>query len=115
MDPELREMCTEQLQYRPGSGPDPRTGQSVLGDPVNVHGKVEQFARVVADKEGRSVMANTRVIVLPQADDGGDVTISLNGQLILPPGYSPQSPPMISVGRENDPQTGEVDHWQVYL
>ncbi len=115
MDAELREMCRAQLYYRPAAGIAPGTPDTVLGAPIPVHGKIDQFARIVTDSQNRSVGSNTLVILLPDDDTGVPLTVDTHGELTLPEGYAPQVPPIISVSRKDDPETGAVDHWEVYL
>jgi hypothetical protein len=114
MDPELEDLCTTRLFYEKFRGTDPRTGARLYDDPpslIPVHGKVEPFVRIVTDAEKRSVQSNTRVFLPAQDDLGGDVSISEHDRLTLPSAVHP----VISVQREDDPETGEAYAWVVYL
>ncbi len=118
MDSEHVDMCTERLFYERCRGTDPRTGALLYDDPPNpipVHGKVEQFVRVVTDSQKRTVTSNTRVFLLPQDDLGGDLEVTTNDRLTLPAGYTPSQPPILNVQRENDPEDGGVYCWVVSL
>lgn len=76
-------------------------------------GRVEQFARMIRDKDGREVVSNTRIYLAPTTTDGEAYAPTPNDRFTLPSGYYPQQPPCLSLQRENDEEG--LHHWVVNL
>jgi hypothetical protein len=115
LDAELEELLTETITVEPFL-PTPLTDGSTQWDAANprtFRGRVEQFARMVRNREGREVVSSSQIFLAPTPATGAAHVPTANDRFTLPAGYYPQQPPAISVQREND-QHG-LHHWVVYL
>lgn len=81
--------------------------------PKTVRCRIEQEARKVTTGDGKEVVSQTRLFLKPTAEDGSAYTLGSNDRITLPAGYTPQQPPILTVGRENDAEGKH--HWEVAL
>ena len=112
---ELLELMTDTITvepFLPTPLPD-GASQWDVANPRTFRARVEQFARMVRNKEGREVVSNSQIFLAPTPATGAAHAPTANDRYTLPAGYYPQQPPAISVAREND-QDG-LHHWMVYL
>jgi hypothetical protein len=114
LDPELAELFKETVKIEKFKDHDGEGNRAFdEANPIFVKARIEQFARIAIDVDGRQVSSNTHVYLLPVTIYGAEYSITVNDRLTLPDGYYPQAPAIISVQREDD-EDG-LHHWVVNL
>ena len=106
MEQEFIDMMAYTVSVAPFASDD-KYGAPTYGTAVDYDAAIEQKVRQVRDFNGQERVSTTRVFL-------NTVTaISPKDKLTLPSGFTPQTPPIISVGRVSD--EGGVHHCEVYL
>lgn len=100
--------------FLPTPAPADGSAQWDAANPRTFRARIEQYARMVRDRNGREVVSNTRLYLAPTPLTGAPHTPTADDRFTLPAGYYPQQlGPAIAVQREND-EAG-LHHWVVSL
>lgn len=75
--------------------------------------RIEFMNRVVKDAQARDVISKTRLFTPMYDVDGTTATIGISDRITLPSGFTPQTPPIISVEPHYDHEGPH--HFEVYL
>jgi len=110
-DPELLDMMPDTVTYEPFSSFSDSAGDKSYGAAQTIRARIEQYAKLIRDRQGREVTSQTRIYLPPTDVAGAAFTPTVNDRFTLPSGYVPQQPQVIDVERGNDNQS--LQHWQV--
>jgi len=82
-----------------------------------IKARIEHQTKLVRNLYGDEVVSQTQVYLKPISTTGATFLPTITGQITLPSGNTPATPPIINVLRIDDAvsQGGGVHHWEVQL
>src|SRR5262245_32254144 len=92
---EFADLMHDTVTIRPYTGLD-AYGTKTLGDPVTYQARVVGRTRVVTSTQGDEKISTVTTLLLNSAG------INPLSEITLPPGFDPQTPPIIAVLRDRD-------------
>ncbi len=113
MDPALLALCVHEVQVLPvisTSG----SGAREFGPARTVQARVQADQRRVVGRDGRKVASSTLLFLAPTDTSGVALTLGIDDKVVLPAGFIPQAPPIISI-QPHYGATTALDHYEVRL
>ena len=116
-DRELEDFLTTTVVYAAPGTMDLGGAQTFSTATITIAARIEHDTRLVRDSIGREVVSQTQLFLKPTSTTGSTYALVVAGQITLPAGHEPLTPPIISVMRIGDvvSEGGGIHHWEVDL
>ena len=115
LDREMEEFLTTTVTVQAHASVNVMGAQTFSTASRTVLARIEHDTRLVRDQTGREIVSVATVFLKPVAEDGTTYTLSVRDLITLPSGYTPQTPPIITIARNLGPTALGIDHWEVAL
>jgi hypothetical protein len=117
-DRELEDFQTTTVTWSTQASMTLSGAQSFSTATYTIKARIEHETKLVRDTYGKEVVSVTQVYLKPVSTTGATYAKpSITGQITLPSGNTPQTPPVINVLRLDDAisEGGGVHHYEVQL